>query len=756
MRKTVKTAGGLGGAAAVLACAGLCLFPSIAAAATPKTDAGTQADVMGEWIPLTHAPTGLWEGNMSLAVGLKAPASIAVRTTKGVVGVLRNPGTSAHDGRITAVYAGRVDDATYRVSLIATPVSSGSGVPSYAAGEPIASIGTGLAGNLIPTGAGGWEGGVFADTVTDLKDLPTPILVRNGQQADLTAASPRQAGAESVDVAYTGSLADGEAFTFTVRYTQGARAGAGLQTTIVRNGETGSYQWDPDTGASLTQGGCPDAAKTASTASTGKTAGNANTPASGTANGSGTSTPAHATDSKPASNTPAGKPTDGTSGASGAHGDATGTSGSGATSPASKPADNTPQPAPTIVQPQPTVKPDTSLTGLTVVQTTPQGQSTPIAIPGFTPNQTSYTLLLPAAAAQDSYALNAQTGAQANLGQTSNRAGADGSRILAITVNGVTYTVHVRFQQAQAQQAGNPAILDNISVNGTPIPGFNPDVDSYTITAAGPNPRITWNAPTGARVVQSGLSESASKTTVRLTVTLDGRSRVYTITVNNPQARTAASVYTPPAAQAQTADTQASESDDQLQSAGYALNGKYHPQASDSWLIPDGGVFSYQAKKGQRVTIRETRVAGMTWRYLVTVSAPDGLTATHAYTVTYITPATHTALLTGIRINGTPIPGFNPRIRSYQAYVPDPEDWTILPIFDKTDGMSVVVDKRGARAAITVTSADGLVKTVYTVSVRRAAAGLAETGASQAGAATVGASLAALGIIIEQLKRKHL
>lgn len=730
MRKTVKTAGRLGGAAAVLACAGLCLFPQVAAASTPETDVGTQADVMGEWIPLTHAPSGLWEGDMSLAVGLKAPASIAVRTTKGVVGVLRNPGTSTRDGRITAVYAGRVDDATYRVSLIATPVSTGSGVPSYAAGEPIVSIGAGLAGNLIPTGAGTWEGGVFADTVTDLKDLPTPILVRNGQQADLTASSPRKAGAKSVDVAYTGSLADGEAFTFTVRYTQGAHAGAGLQTTVIRDGGNGSYQWDPDTGASLTQGGCPDAAKTAGTA--------------GTGNGSGTSTPAHA-----ASSTPAGKPTSGTSGA---QGDATG---SGATSPASKPADSTPQPAPTVVPPQPTVKPDASLTGLTVVQTTPQGQSTPITIPGFTPNQTSYTLLLPAAAAQDSYALDAQTGAQADLGPTSNRAGADGSRILTITVNGVTYTVHVRFQQAPAQQADNPAILDNISVNGTPIPGFDPDVDSYTLDAAGANPRITWSAPDGARVVQSGLSESASKTTVRLTVTFDGRTRVYTITVNNPQARTAASVYTPPAAQSQTADTQAGGSDDQLQSVGYALNGKYYPQASDSWLIPDGGVFSYQAKKGQRVAVRETRVTGMTWRYLVTVSAPDGLTATHAYTVVYITPATHTALLTGIQINGRSIPGFNPRIRSYQVDVPDPEDWTILPLFDKTDGMSVVVDKTGARAAITVTSADGLVKTVYTVNVRRSA-GLAETGASQAGAATVGASLAALGIIVERLKRKHL
>ena len=68
---------------------------------------------------------------------------------------------------------------------------------------------------------------------------------------------------------------------------------------------------------------------------------------------------------------------------------------------------------------------------------------------------------------------------------------------------------------------------------------------------------------------------------------------------------------------------------------------------------------------------------------------------------------------------------------------------------------SVVVDKRGARATVTVTSADGLIKTVYTVNVRESA-GLAETGVSQAGAATVGMSLAALGIIVEQLKREHL
>ena len=87
--------------------------------------------------------------------------------------------------------------------------------------------------------------------------------------------------------------------------------------------------------------------------------------------------------------------------------------------------------------------------------------------------------------------------------------------------------------------------------------------------------------------------------------------------------------------------------------------------------------------------------------------------------------------------------------------MPDPDDWTILPVFDKTDGMSVVVDKTGVRAAITVTSADGLAKTMYTVSVSRSA-GLAETGASQAGAAALGASMAALGIIVERLKRKRL
>ena len=68
---------------------------------------------------------------------------------------------------------------------------------------------------------------------------------------------------------------------------------------------------------------------------------------------------------------------------------------------------------------------------------------------------------------------------------------------------------------------------------------------------------------------------------------------------------------------------------------------------------------------------------------------------------------------------------------------------------------SVVVDKRGARAAITVRSADGLAETIYTVSVRESA-GLAETGVSQAAAGALGVSLAALGIIVEQLKRERL
>ena len=83
-------------------------------------------------------------------------------------------------------------------------------------------------------------------------------------------------------------------------------------------------------------------------------------------------------------------------------------------------------------------------------------------------------------------------------------------------------------------------------------------------------------------------------------------------------------------------------------------------------------------------------VKGMTCEYTVSVLAPDGHTfARYRYTVTYITPATHSSRLTGIKVSGKPISGFDPARLSYDVSVADVNRWTIVPQYDRTLGVTV-------------------------------------------------------------------
>lgn len=64
----------------------------------------------------------------------------------------------------------------------------------------------------------------------------------------------------------------------------------------------------------------------------------------------------------------------------------------------------------------------------------------------------------------------------------------------------------------------------------------------------------------------------------------------------------------------------------------------------------------------------------------MSVLAPDGHTfARHCYTVTYITPATHSSRLTGIKVNGKTIHGFDPSWLSYDVSVVNVNKWTVVP-----------------------------------------------------------------------------
>lgn len=150
----------------------------------------------------------------------------------------------------------------------------------------------------------------------------------------------------------------------------------------------------------------------------------------------------------------------------------------------------------------------------------------------------------------------------------------------------------------------------------------------------------------------------------------------------------------------------------------------------DKYTIPDGGVFSYQAKTGQVAVVTTTKIKGMTYRYTVNIAAPGDLKdfVQHVFTVTYITPATQVAVLTGIKVNGHDIPHFNPDARQYTVGVPRTDQWTIVPQYDERSGMSVNTHKNGADASITTTSADGLVTRSYTVHVTAAGHPRAENG----------------------------
>ena len=408
---------------------------------------------------------------------------------------------------------------------------------------------------------------------------------------------------------------------------------------------------------------------------------------------------------------------------------------------------------------------DKTFTALTVEQATTDGNKTTIEVPGFTPDTKEYTITLPHSAVGDAYGLNVSAGVDAEIGAQKLTLGTGATRILRVTVNGEEYTVNVKFESADIQ-ADSPAKLSGIYVNmsgdhtqGSLIDNWNPNRLDYvvTLTDTTTSPYVLPVAPDGVTIKASNITQSAQSSKQEWTVTDDatGATRTYTVTVTRP-VKTAVTDFTPqtPVKQEQTVQPD-SDTDTTLVSAGYVnADGEYVTSGTGTYDIPEGGTFSYEAKAGQSTTVTVSNT-GMTYTYTVNVLAPDGKTfAQHAYTVTYITEATHKAELTGIAVNGTLINGFKPDKTDYKVKVNDPDQWTIVAQYDKTAGMSVQTDKDGADATITVKSGDNQQSRVYTVHVVKKLLGgdgttgvgdLAETGATTGILAIIIAATLALG-----------
>lgn len=417
--------------------------------------------------------------------------------------------------------------------------------------------------------------------------------------------------------------------------------------------------------------------------------------------------------------------------------------------------------------------------GLSLIQRRPDGTTSRHEIKDFDPAKHEYTLTLPASAVADQYTLGhtSAAGDQAEVSEGDPIAptlGANATRILKTTLNGETYTVTVDFEKAKPTPANPNARLNGLYVNltgkaskGALIEGWSPDVLDYTIRigADDPGAYILPEAPDGVTVKAGDVRRAGYATTQYWTTrSSDGQSRTYSVTVVRAHTTpTAEEAFKPGAAQDTDGRTPAADrADTGLVSHGYLLRGEYHAVKAADYAIPEGGTFAYASKQGQTVQVGETKLKGMTWKYTLNVLAPDGVTLANpapAYTVTYLTKATHKAAVTSIIVDGKPVKGFDPAKHEYSIQVDNIDHWTVTADFDKTTGMGVTIHKDRDKATITATSADGLAKATYTLKVGEKALplgragtdgatveGLASTGADTSTMISVVAVLLAAGV----------
>lgn len=344
----------------------------------------------------------------------------------------------------------------------------------------------------------------------------------------------------------------------------------------------------------------------------------------------------------------------------------------------------------------------------------------------------------------DQWELNVKHGANVSNPTIAVTTSGEGSRILVATIryqrldaDGHTLVndskivrVNVPFAAAPKVIGNDKAALAGIKVNGQDIPGFSADKVDYTITA-GKDERVKVSpvARDGQTVVAGDSRQTAFTTVQTWTVSKDGESRTYTVTlVRDHTEKTADEKFTPAEPAGQVSKTE-NPSDDNtaLESVGYMLDGTYHKSDSDEFTIPEGGVLSWSSYAGQVVQPTVERDHGMTFRYELGVLSKDGTKyATRVLTVTYLTADTHRAELTGIKVDGRDVTGFDPKTMEYDVRVDNPERYVVTPSFDKMTGMSLTVHKTASQAVIKVTSADGLTQATYTLDVSKAT--LADTG----------------------------
>lgn len=375
---------------------------------------------------------------------------------------------------------------------------------------------------------------------------------------------------------------------------------------------------------------------------------------------------------------------------------------------------------------------------LTLTYTDKSGNQRSVDVSGYDKTKSDPVTLdkLPYSEIGDAFTLSATNGRDAETTISKQTVAADGTRSWTVTTeytdtNGDKQTTHTTvtlpFDAPARQVTNTDARLAGLLVNGQPIAGWNADTLDYTIVAKGDETyKVSPQAANGQTVAASDVTQGAGTTRQEWTVSKNGQTRVYSVTVIRKHEPTAAERFEPADPTDQDGKTPApGPSVTDLKSYGYTIkdkdgNTQYKPFATDDHTIPEGGVFAYESYQNQVVTVKGGRTSGMTWRYTLTVLSQDNHVGIHTVDVTYLTAATHKAELTGIRFDGKDLNGFDPARREYAVQVSDPARYTVMPVFDQSTGMTVSTHKADGKAVVTVTSADGQVKTVYTFNISQA------------------------------------
>lgn len=407
--------------------------------------------------------------------------------------------------------------------------------------------------------------------------------------------------------------------------------------------------------------------------------------------------------------------------------------------------------------------------GLSLSYTAADGTTVPVSVPGMptTVDRLPDSIVLPAqprSLLDMKWSVSAEKGGSVSDVSTTSTVKPDGTEVILVSIRYIRrdggafrwavrhVRVTVPFQSAPKVVGDDKAALKGFTVNGKALEGYSKDVVDYTIHAGADERVLVVPVPEAGQDVRAGDSrQTAYATTQWWTVSKDGESRTYSVTLVRDHATpTADEAFKPSDPTGLVSkDPNPSEDNTTLKSVGYTLKDVYHPADGDSVTIPEGGTFAYESYDGQTVDVTSARKGGMTWTYSIGVLASDGRTyAVRDVTVTYLTAATHKAELTGIKADGRLVSGFDPKRLEYTVKVGNADRYVITPVFDKTTGTSVTVHKDGRTVTLTATSADGLVRTVYTVHVESdaALAALSSTGKGVGPAAAIAALLAMLGI----------